>query len=178
MTNRCQKNTWFSTPFFLDFSWFWRPKTTPKSRFFRCFFENGDFVKIIVFLKENCYFSGFEPPKNDPKSMPKRTRKKHRKKTSQKSILASVLASQNFPESTQQRNKSKKIAFEKKSENQTPWTLGDSPDLKPFGTPPDHPTTFPMISTSLSITLSIYLSIYLSIDLPLVALIIKASCST
>ena len=56
------------------------PKTTPNSRIFRCFFDNVDFVKIVVFLKENCYFSGFEPPKIDPKSMQNRTRKKHRKK--------------------------------------------------------------------------------------------------
>ena len=50
MKNRCQKNTCFSTQFFLDFSWFGLPKTTPKSRFFRTFFENVDFVKIVVFL--------------------------------------------------------------------------------------------------------------------------------
>ena len=52
--NRCYKITCFSTPFFLDFSWLWRPKTTPKSKFFRYFFENIDFVKIVVFPKENC----------------------------------------------------------------------------------------------------------------------------
>ena len=56
------------------------PKTTPNSRIFRCFFDNVDFVKIVVFLKENCYFSGFEPPKIDPKLMQNRTWKKHRKK--------------------------------------------------------------------------------------------------
>ena len=48
-------------------------------------------------------------------------------------------------------------------------THNNPAEVKPFGTQPDYPTTFPMISTSLSI----YLSIYLSIDLPLVALIIK-----
>ena len=78
--NRSWKNTRFSTPFFLDFSSFWPLKTIPKSRIFRCFFENVGFVKIVVFLKENCYFEGFEPPKIDPKSMQNRTRKKHRKK--------------------------------------------------------------------------------------------------
>ena len=56
------------------------PKTIPNSRIFRCFFDNVDFVKIVGFLKENCYFPGFEPPKIDPKSMQNRTRKKHRKK--------------------------------------------------------------------------------------------------
>ena len=105
MQIRCEKNTCFSTPFFLDFSSFWPPKTTPKSSFFRFFFENVDFVKILVFPKENCYFSSFGPPKNNPKSIPKRVRKKHRKKTSQKSILASVLPSQNLPKSTQHRKK-------------------------------------------------------------------------
>ena len=35
--NRCQQNTCFATPFFLDFSSFWPPKTTPKSKFFRTF---------------------------------------------------------------------------------------------------------------------------------------------
>ena len=40
------KKTWFSTPFFLDFSWFWPPKATPKSRFVRTFFEDVDFLKM------------------------------------------------------------------------------------------------------------------------------------
>ena len=97
LKNRCLKNSCFSTTFFLDLAWFWTPKTMPKSRFFRCFFENVDFVKIIVFPKRNCYFSGFDPPKIDQKSMPKLTRKKHRKKTSQKPILASILASKLEP---------------------------------------------------------------------------------
>ena len=46
MKNRCQENTWLSTPFFLDFSWFWPPQTSPKSRFFRICFEDVDFLKI------------------------------------------------------------------------------------------------------------------------------------
>ena len=129
MKNRCQKNTCFSTPFFLDLSWFWPPKTEPKSRFFRHFFENVDLVKIIVFPKENCYFSGFEPPKNHEKSMPKRTRKIHRQKTSQKSILASVLASQNLPKSTQHRKKSKKIASRKKLQKNSLATYRDLPQI-------------------------------------------------
>ena len=119
MQIRCEKNTCLSTPFFLDFSSFWPPKTTPKSSFFRFFFENVDFVKILVFPKENCYFSSFGPPKNNPKSIPKRVRKKHRKKTSQKSILAPVLASQNRPKSNQHRKKSEKNAFEKKQKKTT-----------------------------------------------------------
>ena len=81
MKNRCQKNTWFSTLFFLDFSSFWPPKTKPKSSFFRYFFENVDFVKIVLPSKRNCYFSGSELPKNDPKSILERTRTKHRKNT-------------------------------------------------------------------------------------------------
>ena len=46
---------------------FGRPKCTQKSSFF----ENADFVKIVVFLKENCYFSGFGPRKFDEKSRAK-----------------------------------------------------------------------------------------------------------
>ena len=80
MKNRCQKNTWFSTLFFLDFSSFWPPKTKPKSSFFRYFFENVDFVKILLPSRRNCYFSGFGPRKINIKSMQNRIRKKHRKK--------------------------------------------------------------------------------------------------
>ena len=65
------------------------------------FFENVDFVKIVVFLKEICYFSRFEPRKIDPKLMQNRTRKKHRKKISKKLILASILASRNVPKSSE-----------------------------------------------------------------------------
>ena len=129
MKNRCPKNTWFSTPFFLDFSWFWPPKATPKPRFFRYFFENVDFVKIVLPSRRNCYFSGFEPPKNHKKSMPKRTRKKHRKKTSQKSILACVLASQNLPKSTQHRKKTKKIASRKKLQKNSLATYRTAPQI-------------------------------------------------
>ena len=35
------------------------------------FFENADFAKIVVFLKENGYFSGFGPRKFDEKSCSK-----------------------------------------------------------------------------------------------------------
>ena len=58
-----KKHMVFNT-FFLDFSWVWPPKTFPKSRFFRYYLENVDFVKIVFFLKENCFFSGFELQKN------------------------------------------------------------------------------------------------------------------
>ena len=46
MKNRCQKNTWFSIQFFLDFARFWPPKTIPKSRFFRYCFAKCDVLKI------------------------------------------------------------------------------------------------------------------------------------
>ena len=82
--------------------------------FFQYFFENVDLVKIIVFPKENCYFSGFEPPKNHEKSMPKRTRKIHRKKTSQKSILAPIWASKTLPKSIENRKNSKKTPSKKR----------------------------------------------------------------
>ena len=38
----------FFLGFVLDFC---PPKTIPKSRFVQCFFENADFVKIVIFLK-------------------------------------------------------------------------------------------------------------------------------
>ena len=104
--NRSRKNIRFSTPFFLDFPSFLPPKTTPKSNLYRYFFENADFVKIIVFPKENCYFLRSGPPKNHPKSMPRRIRKKHRKVTPKKSVLASILASQNLSKSLQNLEKS------------------------------------------------------------------------
>ena len=99
--NRSKKNTCFSTPLFHDFSWFWPPKTKPKSSFFRYFFANADFVKIMVFPRENHYFSWFGLLKYDPKSMPKRARKKHRKKASQKSILATILAPKILPKTSE-----------------------------------------------------------------------------
>ena len=80
--------------------------------------------------------------------MPKRIRKNHHKKALQKSILASVLASQNLPKSTQQRKKSKKTPFEKKLKKKSHGSYRESTEGKHFGTPPDHPTIIPMISTS------------------------------
>ena len=107
--NRSQKNMCFSTPLFLDFSWFRLPKTMPTSSPFRIFFENVDFIKIMLPPRRNQHFSGFGPPKNDAKSTPKRTRKKHRKKTSRKSILASIVSSQILQKSSKiAKNRSKK----------------------------------------------------------------------
>ena len=45
------------------------------------FFENVDFVKIVLPPRRRAYFQGSEPPKNDPKSMPT-----HSKKNSKKNI--------------------------------------------------------------------------------------------
>ena len=55
----------FLLPFVVDFSLFWPPKSKPKSKFFRYFFENIDFIKIVLPSRRNCYFSRFELPKND-----------------------------------------------------------------------------------------------------------------
>ena len=80
--------------FFVDFFRFWEDFGTilggfgePKSTFFSYFFENADFVKIVLPSRRELNFQGSEPLKNVPKSMPKRTRKKHRKKTHKKSVL-------------------------------------------------------------------------------------------
>ena len=81
---------------------------------------------------------------------------KNIEKNPQKSIFPSKLASQNLPKSNKNRKKLQKIAFEK---NFVKKGHGPEPTLtqvKLFGTLPDYPTTFPMISTSLSIYLSIY----------------------
>ena len=45
--------------FGIDFGRFWEAKNGCKNRFLGSFSENVDFVKIVVFPKENCYFSGF-----------------------------------------------------------------------------------------------------------------------
>ena len=67
--NAMLQNNTFLHRFLLDFSSLWPPKMERKFIVFRIFIDKADFVKIIVFLKENCYFSGFEPPKIDQISM-------------------------------------------------------------------------------------------------------------
>ena len=81
------KNNAFLNRFLLEFSSLWLPKMEWKFNVFWIFIEKADFVKIIVFLKENCYFSGSELPKIDKISMSKRFRKWHRKKKALKSNL-------------------------------------------------------------------------------------------
>ena len=78
--NAMLKNNASLNRFLLEFSSLWPPKMEWKFNVFWIFIEKADFVKIIVFLKENCYFSGFELPKIDKISMSKRFRKWHRKK--------------------------------------------------------------------------------------------------
>jgi len=87
---------YFQTRFFIVFFPFWLPKMAPKSMMFSIILKNVDFVKIMVFLKENCYFSGFEPTKNDQKSMPTSHSKNSSKKTSQNSILGPFWLSKTF----------------------------------------------------------------------------------
>ena len=118
-----KKHMVFNIIFFQFFFDFWHPKTIPTSKFFQCFFENADFVKIIVFPVENCYFSSFEPPKIHSKSMPKRTRKKHRKKTSKKLILASILASKILPKWLPNPPKSLRKAMRNEACFATLWKL-------------------------------------------------------
>ena len=62
--SKLKKHMFFNSTFF-EFSPFWPPKTNAKSRFFCYFFENVDFMKIVLPWRRNCYFSRFEPPKND-----------------------------------------------------------------------------------------------------------------
>ena len=67
--NAMLKNNTFLNRFLLEFSSPWPPIMESKFNAFWIFIEKADFVKIIVFLKENCYFSGFESPKIDQISM-------------------------------------------------------------------------------------------------------------
>ena len=62
--SKLKKHMFFNSTFF-EFSPFWPPKTKAKSKFFCYFFENVDFMKIVLPSRRNCYFSRFEPPKND-----------------------------------------------------------------------------------------------------------------
>ena len=91
------KNHMFFNSVFFEFSPFWPPKTKPKSRFFCYFFEGVDFMKIVLPSRRNCYFSRFEPPKNDKKSMPTSTSKKTSKK-----ILKNLFSPPSWPPQTSQ----------------------------------------------------------------------------
>ena len=51
------------------------PKTGPRRLLFRCFFENGDFVKIVLPLWWEHSFGGSDPPKIDPESDSERHRR-------------------------------------------------------------------------------------------------------
>ena len=77
---RCWKTTHFWRRFFAEFSPCWHPKMAPKSSCFRISTGNTDFAKIVVFLKENCYFSRFRASK----SRTKIDAKTHSKMTSKK----------------------------------------------------------------------------------------------
>ena len=59
--NAMFKNNALLNRFLLEFSSLWLPKMEGKFIVFLIFTEKTDFVKIIVFPIENCYFSGFEP---------------------------------------------------------------------------------------------------------------------
>ena len=70
----------FLTPFVLDFSPSWLPKTKPKSMFFRYFFKNVDFVKIVLPSRRNYYFHVSSLRKTVKNRCQHQPRKKHRKK--------------------------------------------------------------------------------------------------
>ena len=78
-----KQKTCFRTQFSFEFSWFWPPKTKPKSSIFRYFFGKRRFYKKSQKPLQNNSFSlffKFPASRKPPKSMPKRNRKKHRKK--------------------------------------------------------------------------------------------------
>ena len=67
---------------FGDFGWprrrflaIFGPKTGPRRLLFRCFFENGDFVKIVLPLRCEHNFEGLDPPKIDPENDSERQRR-------------------------------------------------------------------------------------------------------
>ena len=90
----------FQARFFIVFFPFWPPKMEPKSMIFSIILKNVDFVKIMVFLKENCYFTGFEPTKNDQKSMPTSHSKSSSEQTPRNSILGPFWPPRNFQKNT------------------------------------------------------------------------------
>ena len=57
------------------FSAFFGLKTGSRRLLFRCFFENGDFVKIVLPLWWEHNFEGSDPPKIDPESDSERHRR-------------------------------------------------------------------------------------------------------
>ena len=67
--NAMFKNNTFLNHFLFKFSSLWPPKIEGKFVVFWIFIEKPDFVKINVFLKENCYFIGFELSKMNQISM-------------------------------------------------------------------------------------------------------------
>ena len=73
-----EKKTCFWERFCIEFLALLLLKMEPKSMFFNTFFENVDFVKIIVFPKGICYFSGLGLTKIHPK-LEKRMAKNHPK---------------------------------------------------------------------------------------------------
>ena len=165
---RYSKQTRFSTPLFLDFSMFWPPKMEPKSSFFSIFFENVDFVKIVLPSRREHDFWGSEPPKNNKNEILKHTRKKGWEKRHKNRFWLPFCLPTSAPKPTKSQKIDKNCVFQTalkiRAMEQTAQSR-NSPEIKPFGTPTDHPTTLPMISISLSIYLSICL-IYLSIYLP------------
>ena len=85
-----KKVSCFRIRFFIEFYWILPPNTIPKQLFFDTFFENVDFVKIVVSPRRNHYFSGSEPLKITRKSSRKRVRKNGRSQIRFQADLGSV----------------------------------------------------------------------------------------
>ena len=55
-----RENNTLLNQFLLEFSSLWPPKMEGKLIVFGIFIEKTDFVEIMIFPIETCYFSGFE----------------------------------------------------------------------------------------------------------------------
>ena len=89
----------FSNTVFHRFFLVLASENVPKSMIFSIILKNVDFVKIMVFLKENWCFSGFELSKNDQRSMPTPF-EKQLEKNLPKFDFGIIWASPKFPKNT------------------------------------------------------------------------------
>ena len=127
----------------------------PKSMFFCYFSRNRRFCENALKHWLCAQKSRFELEKNKKKSPKNRFPNVLEKNTAENLSKFDLYSHLGLPKPPKISPKSAKI--EKKSPSKkTPKNrlsdssprVRDSPEVKLFGTPPDHPTTLPMISTS------------------------------